>query len=57
MKRVLVAGAAGYLGGFTVQELKSRGYFVRALARVGDRRAAVTHNSNANSKTSGLFCR
>jgi uncharacterized protein YbjT (DUF2867 family) len=33
MKRVLVAGATGYLGGFVVQELKSRGYFVRALAR------------------------
>ena len=33
MKRVLVAGATGYLGGFVVQELKTRGYFVRALAR------------------------
>ncbi len=33
MKHVLVAGATGYLGGFVVQELKSRGYFVRALAR------------------------
>lgn len=33
MKRVLVAGASGYLGGFVVREFKSRGYFVRALAR------------------------
>ncbi len=33
MKRVLVAGATGYLGRFVVQELKSRGRFVRALAR------------------------
>jgi uncharacterized protein YbjT (DUF2867 family) len=33
MKRVLVAGATGYLGGFVVKEFKERGYFVRALAR------------------------
>jgi uncharacterized protein YbjT (DUF2867 family) len=33
MKRVLVAGATGYLGGFVAQELKTRGHFVRALAR------------------------
>jgi uncharacterized protein YbjT (DUF2867 family) len=33
MKRVLVAGATGYLGGFMVQELKARGYLVRAIAR------------------------
>lgn len=33
MKRVLVAGATGYLGGFVAQEFKARGYFVRALAR------------------------
>lgn len=33
MKRILVAGSTGYLGGFVCQELKSRGHFVRALAR------------------------
>jgi uncharacterized protein YbjT (DUF2867 family) len=33
VKRVLVAGATGYLGGFVCQELKARGHFVRALAR------------------------
>ena len=33
MKRVLVAGATGYLGRFVVQEFKNRGDFVRALAR------------------------
>lgn len=32
-RRVLVAGATGYLGGFVVRELKQRGYWVRALAR------------------------
>ncbi len=37
MKRILVAGATGYLGGFAVQEFKNRGYFVRALARSGKR--------------------
>lgn len=29
MKRILVAGATGYLGGFLVQELKKQGYWVR----------------------------
>jgi uncharacterized protein YbjT (DUF2867 family) len=33
MKRVLVAGATGYLGGFVCREFKSRDYFVRALVR------------------------
>jgi uncharacterized protein YbjT (DUF2867 family) len=33
MKRVLVAGATGYVGGFVAREFKARGYFVRALAR------------------------
>ena len=33
MKRVLVAGATGYLGGFVAQEFKARGHFVRTLAR------------------------
>jgi len=33
MKRVLVAGARGYLGGFVAQQSKSRGKFVRAPAR------------------------
>ena len=33
MKRVLVAGATGYLGGFVAREFKERGYFVRALVR------------------------
>ncbi|MDH3463664.1 MAG: SDR family oxidoreductase [Acidimicrobiia bacterium] len=32
-ERVLVAGATGYLGGFVAREFKTRGYFVRALAR------------------------
>jgi len=33
MKRVLVAGCTGYLGGYVVSELQARGHLVRALAR------------------------
>jgi uncharacterized protein YbjT (DUF2867 family) len=33
MKRILVAGATGYLGGFVAREFKSQGHFVRVLAR------------------------
>ena len=33
MKKVLVAGATGYLGGYMVKELKKRGYWVRILIR------------------------
>lgn len=36
MKRILVAGATGYLGGFLVQELKKQGYWVRVLVRNHD---------------------
>jgi len=36
-KRVLVAGATGYLGGFVAREFKRRGYFVRVLARSAER--------------------
>ena len=33
MKKVLVAGATGYLGRFVVQEFKKQGYWIRALTR------------------------
>jgi uncharacterized protein YbjT (DUF2867 family) len=33
IKKVLVAGASGYLGRYAVKEFKERGYYVRALAR------------------------
>jgi len=33
MKKVLVAGATGYLGHYVIKELKKQGYWVRALAR------------------------
>jgi len=33
MKKVLVAGATGYLGRYVVKELKKQGYWVRVLAR------------------------
>lgn len=41
MKRVLVAGATGYLGGFVAREFKARGYFVRALARSPEKLAPL----------------
>jgi uncharacterized protein YbjT (DUF2867 family) len=37
MKKVLVAGATGYLGRYAVQEFKNRGYWVRALVRNPDK--------------------
>ena len=33
MKKVLVAGATGYLGQFVVKALKAKGYWIRALGR------------------------
>ena len=33
MKKVLVAGATGYLGWYVVKELKKQGYCIRALVR------------------------
>lgn len=33
MKKVLVAGATGYLGRYLVKELKKQNYWVQALAR------------------------
>jgi uncharacterized protein YbjT (DUF2867 family) len=36
-KKVLVAGASGYLGRYAVKEFKERGYFVRALVRNPDK--------------------
>ncbi len=33
MKKVLVAGATGYLGKYMLRELKKQGYYIRALAR------------------------
>ena len=33
MKRVLVAGATGYLGGFVARAFAEHGWFVRAMAR------------------------
>jgi len=38
-KRVLVAGATGYLGKFAVKAFKERGYYVRALTRSEERLA------------------
>ena len=41
MKRILVAGSTGYLGGFVCRELKARGYFVRAVARSPEKLAPL----------------
>jgi uncharacterized protein YbjT (DUF2867 family) len=40
MKRVLVAGATGYLGKFAVQAFKEQGYHVRVLTRSEERLSA-----------------
>lgn len=37
MKKVIVAGATGYLGRYAVLEFKKQGYWVRALARNADK--------------------
>ena len=37
MKRVLIAGATGYLGRYAVQEFKKQGCWVRALARTPEK--------------------
>jgi uncharacterized protein YbjT (DUF2867 family) len=41
MKRVLIAGATGYLGKFAVQEFKEQGFWVRALARTPEKLEAL----------------
>ncbi len=43
MKKVLVAGATGYLGKYIVNELKSRGYWVRVLIRKGSQKKLFTN--------------
>ena len=37
MKKVLVAGATGYLGKYVAREFKQKGYWVRALGRSNDK--------------------
>jgi uncharacterized protein YbjT (DUF2867 family) len=47
-KKVLVAGASGYLGRYAVKEFKERGYHVRALVRNADKiKTAGPHNEPA----------
>ena len=41
MKKVLVAGATGYLGQFVVRALKAEGYWIRALGRSAAKLAPV----------------
>lgn len=41
MKKVLVAGATGYLGQFLVKALKAKGYWIRALGRSAAKLAPV----------------
>ena len=40
-KRILVAGSTGYLGAYVAEELKTRGHYVRALARSADKLATL----------------
>ena len=46
MKRVLVAGATGYLGQFVVKALKTKGYWVRALGRNAAKLAPVEEHAD-----------
>ncbi|MDJ0759061.1 MAG: SDR family oxidoreductase [Woeseiaceae bacterium] len=41
MKKILVAGATGYLGEHVVKALKAKGYWVRALGRNAEKLASV----------------
>ena len=41
MKKVLVAGATGYLGQFVIEVLKAKGYWIRALGRSAEKLAPV----------------
>jgi len=65
-KRILLAGATGYLGGFVLRELKKRGHFVRALARSPERvdaaepdevtRAEITRPETLAAVCDGMEC-
>ena len=46
MKKVLVAGATGYLGQFVVKALKTKGYWVRALGRNAAKLAPVEEHAD-----------
>jgi len=43
MKKVLVAGATGYLGRYVIQELKRQGFWIRALTRKPDKLDSLIH--------------
>lgn len=46
MKKVLVAGATGYLGQFVVKVLKAKGYWIRALGRSAAKLAPVAGHAD-----------
>jgi uncharacterized protein YbjT (DUF2867 family) len=46
MKKVLVAGATGYLGQFAVKSLKAKGYWIRALGRSATKLAPVEEHAD-----------
>jgi len=46
MKKVLVAGATGYLGQFVAKALKAKGYWVRALGRSAEKLAPVEESAD-----------
>jgi len=46
MKKILVAGATGYLGQFVVKAFKAKGYWIRALGRSSERLAPVEKHAD-----------
>ena len=46
MKKVLVAGATGYLGQFVVEALKAKGHWVRALGRSAEKLAPLKEHAD-----------
>jgi uncharacterized protein YbjT (DUF2867 family) len=49
-RRILLAGATGYLGGFVLRELKKRRHFVRALTRSPERVRAAEPDEVARAE-------
>ena len=57
-RRVLVAGATGYVGKFAVEAFKQRGYWVRALTRSEERVSPSRDRSprRASDRTTSMRC-
>ena len=55
MKRVLVAGATGYLGQFVVKALRAKGYWIRALGRSAAKLAPVGYFADAQGDDDDIW--